>query len=43
MNYADFALGVLSVTFENGDLFGVGRDCAAFKEDERMRMTASLL
>ena len=43
MNYADFALCILSVTFENGDLFGIGCDCAAFEEDERVRMTASLL
>ncbi len=43
MNYADFALCVLAVTFENGDLFGIGGDCAAFEEDERVRMTASLL
>lgn len=43
MNYADFALCVLAVTFENGDMFRIGGDCAAFEEDERMCVTASLL
>ena len=41
--YPDFTLDVLSVTFENCDVFGVGGDCAAFEEDERMCVTASLL
>ncbi len=43
MNYADFALCVLAVTFENGYLFRIGGDCAAFEENERVRVTASLL
>ena len=34
MDYSDFALGDLTVAFEDGDLFGVGGDCAAFEEDE---------
>ena len=34
MNYTDFTLCVLSVAFEDGDVFGVGRDCATFEEDE---------
>ena len=41
--YPDFALDVLSVTFENCDVFWVGGDCAAFEEDERMCVTAALL
>ena len=34
MNYPDFALLKLAVTFEDGDLFGVGRDCPAFEQNE---------
>jgi hypothetical protein len=34
MDYSDFTLGYLTVAFENGDLFRVGGDCAAFEEDE---------
>ena len=41
--YPDLALRVLPVTFENCDVFGVGGDCAAFEEDERMCVTASRL
>ena len=41
--YPDFTLRVLTVTFENCDLFGVGGDCATFEEDERMCVTSSLL
>jgi hypothetical protein len=32
--YADFALYVLPVAFEDGDVFGVGGDGAAFEEHE---------
>ena len=31
MNYSDFALGYLTVTFKYCDLFGIGGDCAAFE------------
>jgi len=41
--YPDLALCILPVTFENCDVFGVGGDCAAFEEDERMCVTASRL
>ena len=43
MNYADFALSVLPVAFEYRDLFRVGGDCAAFEDDQRMCVAASLL
>ena len=43
MNYADFALCVLPVAFEDRDLFRVGGDFAAFEEDQRMCVAASLL
>ena len=43
MNYPDFALLELAVTFEDCDLFWIGCDCAAFEQHERMRMIASLL
>ena len=43
MNYADFALGVLPVTFEDCDLFGVGGYRAAFEEHQRVCVTSSLL
>ena len=43
MNYADFALGYLAVAFEYCDVFGVGGDGAAFKEDEGVCVVASLL
>ena len=32
--YADFALRYLPVAFEDGDVFGVGGDGAAFEEHE---------
>jgi hypothetical protein len=43
VEYPDFTLGYLTVTFKDCDLFGIGGDCAAFEDDERMRVVASLL
>jgi len=43
VEYPDFALRYLSVTFKDCDLVRVGGDCAAFENDERMRVVASLL
>ena len=34
MYYADFALYILPVAFEDGDVFGVGGDGAAFKQHQ---------
>ncbi len=43
MNYPDFALLELAVTFEDCDLFWIGCYVAAFEEDDRVRVASSLL